>query len=87
MDFSQVCRLGALLGVCFRMYATFLLKGMTVLTGLLQPPIGGLQWGDVEVLAIPGLVCCARVTFEQPTIVSMKLPSSPACADASQDTD
>lgn len=44
---------------------------------------GGGLW---ELSAIPGLICCAKVTFEQSSVVSMKLPSSPACADASQDT-
>ena len=80
MDFNKVCSLG----VWFQIYAKFLLKGMT--RTVADPTICGIQCGDVEVLAIPGLVCCGRATFEQLSVVSMRLPSSPACADALQDT-
>jgi hypothetical protein len=82
MDFNKVCRLG----VCFQMYANFLLKNMTSADRTVAAStIGGGQGGGVEVTAVPGLVCCTRAIFEQFSVISMKLPSSPACVDASQD--
>ena len=60
---------------------------MTRLTGLLHPqPLVEGNGGNLvlPVLAVPGLVWCARAPFEQLSVVSMKLPGSPACADASQ---